>query len=211
MLKIIKCKSDKSIEKQALQKELELRVEAAESQILSLESEKKTLSEEIERLQGIINHSDEEINKQKQELERINAILTESTNSLNTERQRRFVLEDDNRTLKDENERMVNKTIAVISELIRFCDLLKSMRDTSTNECVNILKAKINQTIMEYSVSVVSEASGVFDSTCQKIVDIQETDDLAIDNYVSRVVRPGYWYAGKCIVPQDVIVFSLKK
>lgn len=183
---------------------------AAELKIQELENERMSLSNRIDELEHAILSVNITVDKIKAEQDELNSQLLEKSNLFDLESQKCQNLEREIRFLKDDKEKTANKTIITTIEIMRFCDILKSIDDKTTEECISIVKNKMEQSLVEYGVRIVKEADGLFDPKCQRIVDTQETVDSLAKNHVAQVVRPGYWYEGKCLIPQDVIIFSVK-
>ncbi len=199
------------VKKKASNKDIEAQLLDYEIKIQELENDKSILLEKNDQLEQSIISFSKNMDAINAEKDALNTLLIENTQFLDSERSKNLVLEREMQSLKDDKDRTVNKTVEVLVELIRHCTILKAMGDMSSPELTNSVITKVEYSLLDYGVTIVKESEGEFDPTCQRVVNVQETEDLMKKNHVAQVVRPSYWFAGKCLIPQDVIVYTEKK
>ena len=120
-------------------------------------------------------------------------------------------LRHNNLNLQEENELHVGRSSNVVSKLMNFCELLKTMNISSVEDCITIIKNEIKQSTTEMGFEIIESYEGEFNPETQSIVDTQFTDDNNLNNHIAKVVRPGVWYDNKCLIPQDVIVYTINQ
>lgn len=201
----------KKAKQKASNKAIEAQLLTSETRIQELENDKSILSEKNGQLEQSIISINNRLDGIISEKNTLNNLLIEKTQLLDHEKSKSQRLERELQSLKDDKDSTVNNTVTVLTELIRHCTLLKAMGDMSSTECTNSVINKVECSLVEYGVTIVKESDEGFDPTCQRVVSVQETEDVLKKNHVAQVVRPGYWFAGKCLIPQDVIVFTEKK
>lgn len=179
--------------------------------IRSLETLRKELYQKAESLQNSLTLAESKIGDLNQEKESLSSQLKEQGNLLETERQ--IVMELKRRVdeVESENWELLSKIVTVNSELIHFCDLIKSMSNRTVEEFADVINDKIEHALSEYGVTIAKESDGEFNPITHRVVDIRETTDMSLDNSIAEVVRPGFWVKSRCLIPQDVIVFIFRK
>lgn len=93
-------------------------------------------------------------------------------------------------------------------EVISFINLLRSDDELTLSECLDTISRKMKDYVESFGVEILEEASGTFDPSWQRAIDYIHTDDENLEDCVASVVRTGYLINGKCITPQDVVVYS---
>lgn len=93
-------------------------------------------------------------------------------------------------------------------EVISFINLLRYDDELTLSESLDAISRKMKDYVESFGVEIREEASGLFDSSWQRAVDYIHTDDENLEDCVASVVRTGYLINGKCITPQDVVVYS---
>ena len=175
-----------------------------DAKISELEGKLLKAQKENESLKQSSNSNDIEIAKLKQIIEKQKKNLI-STNSANEE------LRNSNLNLIEENELLVGRSSNVVLKLIHFCGLLNTMDISSVEDCIAIIKNEIEQTTTEMGFEIIDCYEGEFNSEIHCIIGTQETADTLLNNHIAKVVRPGVWYDNKCIIPQDVIVYTVNQ
>lgn len=119
-------------------------------------------------------------------------------------------LRDKYLNLKEENEMLIGRSSNVVSKLVRFCQILRTMNYSTADECISAIKYEIEQSVSDMGFSIIDTFEGEFNPQFHCIVDTKVTDDVLLDNHIAEVVRPGVWYKDKCLIPQDVIIYTIK-
>lgn len=157
--------------------------------------DKNTKDSIIDALQKNISNLEKEIKKKAEVLEKEKSFYTELNNKY--------------LHLQEEYELLVGRSCNNVSKLINFCELLKTMGISSVDDCIAIIRNEIVQSTSEMGFDIVDSYDGVFNPKIHTIVDTQFTNDSNLNNHIAKVVRPGIWYDNKCIIHQDVIVYTI--
>lgn len=166
---------------------------------------------ENEALQQSLSSTNEEINSLRNGIKVLKQDMSEQTDALTKERAANNDLRHNNMTLQDKNEQLVGRSGNVVSKLIRFCELLKTMEFSSADECIAAIKSEIEKSSSDLGLNIVDTYEGEFNSKFHRIVDTKITDDVFQKDHIAEVVRPGIWYAERCLIPQDVIIYTVNK
>lgn len=162
-------------------------------------------------LQESLDSKKSEIVAHLNEIAELRHKLNEQADKLNEERTANDELRHRNLNIQDENELLVGKSSNTVSKLIRFCQLLKTMDFSSVDECISVIKSEIEKSTSDLGFDIVYTCDSEFNPQNHRIVDTKETDDILLNNHIADVVRPGIWYEGKCLIPQDVIIYTVNK
>lgn len=185
-------KSPDDLQKLQFQCDKEL---AAKNEVLQQSLDSKNV--EIGKLCNLINELEQKLNAQ--------------ADMLNNEKSKNDELRRSNLNLQNENELLVGRSSSVVSKLICFCRLLKTMDFSSVDECVAVIKGEIEKSSSDLGFDIIDTCDGEFNPELHRIVDTKETDDILLNNHIADVVRPGIWYDGRCLIPQDVIIYTVSK
>lgn len=150
---------------------------------------------EIDDLRNTVSNLRRELDEQAGALIKAKSAVGELTHS--------------NLNLQEENELLVGRSVNVVSKLVRFCQLLKTMDISSVGECIAIIQSEIEQSTTDLGFEIIDAYEGEFNPEKHCIIDTLVTDDRFLNNHIAKVVRPGIWYHDKCLIPQDVIVYKV--
>lgn len=93
-------------------------------------------------------------------------------------------------------------------DIISLINLLRLDDKQTLSEGLDTVSRKMKDYVESFGVEIREVASGPLDTSWQRAVDYIHTDDENLEDCVASVVRNGYLINGKCIAPQDVIVYS---
>ncbi len=150
------------------------------------------------------------LDSKKEEISDLHSRINKLEQELNNEKSEKDKLRDSNLNLQNENELLIGRSSSVVSKLICFCQLLKTMH-SSVEECIAAIKDEIEKSSSDLGLDIMDTCDGEFNPKLHCIVDTKETDDILLNNHIADVVRPGIWYNGRCLIPQDVIIYKVSK
>lgn len=178
-------------------------------QILSLCDEKITeLNEKLKEnssLQKSLDAKIYDLHKRVSSLEKEFKEQAETLKNANDD------LRNSNLHLQEENESLIGRSSNNVYKLINFCELQKTMEISSVEECISIIRNEIMQSTTEMGFDIIDSYEGEFNHEIHTIVDTQFTNDVNQNNQIAKVVRPGVWYDNKCLIPQDVVVYTVNR
>lgn len=167
--------------------------------------------EQNKSLQQSLGSKNVEIDNLRSRIDKLEQELNAQVGMLSNEKSENDKLRHRNLNLQDENELLVGRSSSVMSKLICFCRLLKTMDFSSIEECIAAIKGEIEKSSSDLGFDIMDTCGGVFNPKLHCIVDTKETDDILLNNHIADVVRPGIWYNGRCLIPQDVIIYTVSK
>ena len=157
---------------------------------------------------GSMSSENENLRNKIKELE---SKLREQTATLDEANFQNKKLRHNNLCLQEENELLVGRGSNVVSKLMRFCQVIKSMEVSSIDECIAAIKSEIEQLAFHLGFDIVETIDGGFNPKLHRIVGTKDVDDILLNNQIAEIVRPGIWYNNKCLIPQDIIVYTAKE
>ncbi len=193
-----------------LKNEKEERLREYEIEVNRLRNQNEQQAVEIQSLRDLYSMSIrriEEIDKEKTSLQQL---LTDEQNLTNSLKEKLLSLEDELVRLRDTCGHDFHKTARVFSELINYCDLKKSLSDTSAEKTITSIIQRIEHSLWDYGIILKKEYVGTFDPAIHRIIEVVETKDASLHNQVAKVLSPGYWLNEQCLIPQDVAIYSFK-
>lgn len=176
--------------------------------IRELKQELSEAKRQNEILQKSINDKTKDINDLRETVRCLRTEVEEQADALRKEKSTNNELKHTYLNLQEENELLVGRSSNVVSKLIRFCQLLKTMDIPSVEECIEIVKSEIEQSTTYLGFEIIDSYEGEFNPEIHCIIDTIASNDTSLNNHIAKVVRPGVWYKDKCLIPQDVIVYT---
>lgn len=196
--------TDKSLDQpQQSVREYIAKISELEVSLATAQKQNKNLLQTVNRNSSRIGELSEENESLKSEFQK-QASLLRDKESQNNE------LRDKYLNLKEENEMLIGRSSNLVSKLVRFCQILRTMNYSTVDECISAIKYEIEQSVSDMGFSIIDAFEGEFNPQFHCIVDTKVTDDVLLDNHIAEVVRPGVWYKDKCLIPQDVIIYTIK-
>ena len=178
--------------------------------ISSLRSDLEASKKESDHLRYVIKEKDtyidglqKDIAVRKGELEQVNRLLAE-------EQSRNKELNDENANLQEKNVLLVGKCAKTAKGFVQFVNMLDTMGFSSIAECIETVKTETNQSISELGFEFVNTYSGKFNSEIHCVVGTKTTDDSSLSEHIAEVVRPGVWYNNNCLIPMDVVIYTIE-
>ena len=181
------------------------------AEVLKLREKLAAVQEQNKNLQQSLGSKNKEIGDLRSRIDKLEQELNAQANMLSNEKSENDKLRHSNLNLQDENELLVGRSSNVVSKLICFCRLLKTMDFSSIEECIAAIKGEIEKSSSDLGFDIMDTCDGEFNPKFHCIVDTKETDDILLNNHIADVVRPGIWYNGRCLIPQDVIIYTVSK
>lgn len=182
-----------------------------DAEVLKLREELAAVQEHNKDLQQSLGSKNKEIGDLRSRIDKLEQELIAQADMLSNEKSENDKLRHSNLNLQDENELLVGRSSSVVSKLICFCRLLKTMDFSSIEECIAAIKGEIEKSSSDLGFDIMNTCDGEFNPKLHCIVDTKETDDILLNNHIADVVRPGIWYNGRCLIPQDVIIYTVSK
>lgn len=179
--------------------------------VLKLREKLAAVQEQNKDLQQSLGSKNKEIGDLRSRFDKLEQELNAQADMLSNEKSENDKLRHSNLNLQDENELLVGRSSNVVSKLICFCRLLKTMEFSSIEECISAIKGEIEKSSSDLGFDIMDACDGEFNPKFHCIVDTKETDDILLNNHIADVVRPGIWYNGRCLIPQDVIIYTVSK
>lgn len=183
-------------------------VQNYELQLQAKESFIKSLKEDVGKLKALkLKH--QYLNKENQNLKKELNNKSEIINKLN-ERidQMRIIYETKLRDQADSHNECIETLACNAIGIINFMQLLSLEKEKTLQDCLDLTKKKMCELLEEMGVVEKSETPECFDPSWQRAVDYIHAENEKQSDSVASVVRSAYFIKGKCIVPQDVIVYS---
>lgn len=182
-----------------------------EANLLELKEKLAAVQGQNEDLQKSLVSKEEEIKVLNSHIDKLKQELNKQADMLNNETSENNELRDRYLNLQNENELLIGRSSSVVSKLICFCQLLKTIDFSSVDECIAAIKDEIEKSSSDLGFDIMDTYDGEFDSKLHCVVATKETDNSLLDNHIADVVRPGIWFDGKCLIPQDVIIYKVSK
>ncbi len=157
----------------------------------------------IEGKDAFISDLQNNIVEQKDELEQVKNLLDEEKN-------RNRELKDKNVLLEEKNEVLVGKCAKTAKGFVQFVNMLDTMEFTSIEECIETVKLETKQSISELGFEFISTYSGEFDPEIHCVVGTKTTNNKLLSEHIAEVVRPGVWYNNNCLIPMDVVIYTIE-
>lgn len=181
------------------------------AEVLKPREELAAAQKQNKDLQQSLGSKNKEIGDLRSRINKLEQELNAQANMLSNEKSENDKLRHSNLNLQNENELLVGRSSNVVSKLICFCRLLKTMDFSSIEECIAAIKGEIEKSSSDLGFDIMDTCDGEFNPKFHCIVDTKETDDILLNNHIADVVRPGIWYNGRCLIPQDVIIYTVSK
>lgn len=182
-----------------------------EAKLLELKEKLAEVQEQNKDLQKSLDSKGVKIDDLHNRINELEQKLEAQADMLNNEKSEKDKLERSCLNLQDKNELLIGRSSSVVSKLICFCQLLKTMNFSSVDECIAAIKDEIEKSSSDLGFDIIDTYDGEFDPKLHCVVATKETDNSLLDNHIADVVRPGIWYDGKCLIPQDVIIYTISK
>lgn len=180
------------------------------TKISELEASLVTAQEQNNNLLQTVNSNSSRICELSTVNESLRSEIQEQASLLRNKESQNNELRDKYLNLKEENEMLIGRSSNVVSKLVRFCQILRTMNYSTVDECTSAIKYEIEQSVSDMGFSIIDSFEGEFNPQFHCIVDTKVTDDVLLNNHIAEVVRPGVWYKDKCLIPQDVIIYTIK-
>ena len=205
-----KLSSIKSTEERS-PKELQQLLSQCDAKITELNEKLLAAQNQSSILRQSLDSKVAEINVLRVKVSSLEEELKKLTDDFNNVKSSNDELRNNNLHLQEENERLIGRSSSTVSKLMSFCELLKSMGISSVEDCIAIIKNEIKQSTTEMGFDIIDSYEGEFNPEIHNIINTQSTDDSKLNNHIAKVVRPGVWYDNKCLIPQDVIVYTVNQ
>lgn len=182
-----------------------------EGEIFELKNGIKKAQEELKKVDQITNNKDEEIKQLKIEINRLNTLLEKQSKIIKDLETQSGDLKHDKLILQEENDMLIGKSGNFISKLMHFVSVLNTIPFSSIDECIETINSEIEESITDLGFEIIRNNGNLFNPENHRIVSTKVIDDVHLNNHIAEVVRPGIWFKDKCIIPQDVVVYTIKQ
>lgn len=164
----------------------------------SLSSLKEKNDKEIEKLKAENERKEKELDNLRQTIEKQKTCIAQLENQLNDE--------------KNLHNDKIEEICSCAIRLLRYTELLLiDKNNTDVDTVLHLVLESEGDFLNTLNVTERKDASGAYDSSYQNIVDVCPTNDVSLDGKVAEVIRSGFWIGDKCVIPQDVIIYSTNK
>lgn len=104
------------------------------------------------------------------------------------------------------DQRGITATAQDLIELSDWILLAKSVRTTVQPEVLDEIYLRLTKVLVKFEITVFDEG-GPCDYEFQMVKGTRVTSDPTLDDHVYSTVRPGYFFRGELLRPQEVIVY----